>query len=55
MIDAYKILVVNHEVKRPLEGQAQGGGSIKMSLQEIVFKGVEWINLDNDRLRWGLL
>jgi hypothetical protein len=51
--NAYKILVRKPEVKRPL-GRARHGweDNIKMDLEEMEWKGVNCINLAQDRDWW---
>ena len=51
--DAYSILVGKPEGKRPIsETQAQMGGNIQSSLQEVKYWGMDWIELAEDKDRW---
>jgi hypothetical protein len=50
----YRILVGKPEGKRPLGKHKYGWeGNIKMALQEVGCGFVEWIDLAQDRYRWG--
>jgi hypothetical protein len=50
MINAYKVLVGKLEGKRPLRTpRHRREDNIKMELGEIELKGVDWINLAQDR------
>jgi hypothetical protein len=54
--NVYKVLVVNPEIKIPLEQRRpRCEGNIKMDLTEIECKGVDWIDLAQDRDECGLL
>jgi hypothetical protein len=56
MRNAYKILVRKFEGKRPLVRAKHGWiDNIRMDLREIVWEGVDWINLVQDRDLWQLL
>jgi hypothetical protein len=51
-IGVYKVLVGNHEGKRPLgRPRRRWGDNIKMVLQEMVYGVIEWIGLAKDRDR----
>jgi hypothetical protein len=52
MTNAYKILVVKPEGKRPLgRPTRRGEDNIKIDLREIELEGVDWIHLAQDRDR----
>jgi hypothetical protein len=47
------LFVGKHEVKRPLgRPRRRWENNIKMDLQEVVFKGMDWIVMAQDRDRW---
>jgi hypothetical protein len=49
----YKVLVGNHEGKRPLRRpRNRWEDGIRMDLREIDLEGVDWIRLAQDRDRW---
>jgi hypothetical protein len=49
----YRVLVENPEGKRPLgRPRNRWEDNIKMDLQEVECRGMEWIELDQDRDRW---
>jgi len=52
----YRVLVRKPEGKRPL-GRPRGRweGNIIMGLQEVGYKGIDWIELAQDRDRWRAL
>jgi hypothetical protein len=51
--NVYRVLVGKPEGKRPLERpRRRWKDGIKMDLREIVWRGVEWIHLAQDRARW---
>jgi hypothetical protein len=53
MKNAYKILVGNPEVKRPLgRPRRRWEDIIKMYLGEIGLEGVDWMNVAQDRDQW---
>jgi hypothetical protein len=48
-----RVLVVKPEVKRPLgRSKLRWVGNIKMELQEVGWRGMNWIDLAWDRVRW---
>ena len=52
----YRGLVGKPEGKRPLgRPRRRWEDNIKMDLQEVVFRGVDWIRLAQDRDRWWAL
>jgi hypothetical protein len=52
-INVYRVLVGKPEGKTPLETpRRRWEDGIKMDLGEIVWEGVEWIHLAQDRDRW---
>jgi len=57
MRGAYGILVGNFEGKRPVGGpRGRWDDNIKMDLQELVFGGMDWVDLAKDRDRcWALV
>jgi hypothetical protein len=53
---AYRILVGNPEVKRPLgRPRRRLVDNIKMDLREIGWDGMDWIDLAQDRDQWKAL
>jgi hypothetical protein len=51
--DAYRVLVGKHERRRPVERpRCIWEDNIKMDLQEVEYRGMEWIDLGQDRDRW---
>jgi len=49
----YRVLVGKPKVKRPLGlPRLRWEDNIKMNLQEVVFGGVDWIELAQDRESW---
>jgi hypothetical protein len=49
----YKVLVGNHEGKRPLgRPRRRWEDGIRMDLRDIGMGGVDWIRLTEDRDRW---
>jgi hypothetical protein len=56
MRDIYRVLVGKPEGKRPLGGpRHRWQDNIKMSLQKVGCRGMEWIELAQDRDRWWAL
>jgi hypothetical protein len=56
MINAYKIVVGNPEWKRPLgKSRLRWEDNIKMNLKEILWEGVVWVHLSQDRDCWRAL
>jgi hypothetical protein len=55
MRNAYKILVVNPEGKRPLGRPGNRLEDIRMDLRERGLEGVDWIHLAHDRDQWRAL
>jgi hypothetical protein len=54
--NAYKILVGKSEGKRPLgRPRITWEGTIKMYLREILWCGMDWFNLVQDRYQWRAL
>jgi hypothetical protein len=54
--DVYRVLVGKPEGKRQLERpRRKCEDNIKMNLQEEEYGGMEWIELAEDRDRWGAL
>jgi len=52
----YRILVRKHEVKRPFERtRLRWEDNIKMDLQEVGCRGMDWIELAQDKDRWPAL
>ena len=50
----YRVLVENPEGKRPLgRPRLRWEGNIKMDLQEVGCEDMDWIELAQDRYRWG--
>jgi hypothetical protein len=55
-IDMCRVLVGKPERKRPLgRPRNRWEANIKMNLQEIGYGGMNWIELAQDRDRWGTL
>jgi hypothetical protein len=53
MRNGYKIFVEKSEGKRPLRRRRRRWeDNIKMDLKEIEWRGVGWMNLDQDRDQW---
>jgi len=53
---AYRVLVGKPEGKRPLgRSRLRWENNIKMDLQEMGWKGMEWIDLAQDRDGWRAL
>jgi hypothetical protein len=53
---AYRVLVGKPEGKRPLGvPRRRWEGNIKMDLQEVWCRGIDWIDLTQDRDRWRAL
>jgi hypothetical protein len=53
MKNAYKILVVKPDEKRPLgRSRRRWEDNIKIYLKEIVLEDVDWIHLAQDRDQW---
>jgi hypothetical protein len=53
---AYRVLVGKPEGKRPLgRSRLRWENNIKMDLQEMGWKGMDWIDLAQDRDRWRAL
>jgi hypothetical protein len=53
---AYRALVRKPEGKRPLgRPRCRWEDNIKMDLREVVWGGMDWINLAQDRDRWRAL
>jgi ribosome biogenesis protein Nip4 len=56
MKNAYNMLVGSSEGKRPLEKpKHRWEDNIRKDLREIVWEGVDWIHLAQDRDRWWAL
>jgi hypothetical protein len=54
--NAYRILVVNPEGKRPLgRPRRRWVDNIKMDLREIAWDGVDWMDMAQDRGQWRAL
>jgi hypothetical protein len=54
--DAYRILVGRPEGRRPLgRPRRRWEDNIKMYLQEVGWRGVDWIDMAQDRDRWRAL
>jgi hypothetical protein len=54
--NVYRLLVGKPERKRPLGRRRRRWlDNIKMDLAEIIWCGVDWIGLDQDRDRWRAL
>ena len=54
--DVYRVLVGKPEGKRPLwRPRRRWEDNIKMDLQEVGCGGMDWIELAQDRDRWGAL
>jgi len=52
----YSVLVGKPEGKRPLgRPNFRWDDNIKMDLEEVVFRGMDWIELAQDRDRWRAL
>ena len=52
----YRVLVGNPEGRRPLGRPGhRWEDNIKMDLQEVVYGGMDWIKLAQDRDRWRAL
>jgi len=52
----YRVLVGKPEGKRPLgRHRRRWENNIKMDLQEVGFRGMDWIELAQDRDRWWAL
>jgi hypothetical protein len=50
---AYRLLVGNPEVRRPLGGpRRRWVDNIRIDLEEVGWDDVDWIGLANDRNRW---
>jgi hypothetical protein len=53
---AYRILVGRPEGRRPLgKPRCRWEDNIKMDLQEVGWKGMDWIDTAQDRDRWRVL
>jgi hypothetical protein len=51
--NAYEVLVGKPEGKRPFgRPRRRWEANIRMDLREIVWKGVDWMHLDQDRDQW---
>jgi hypothetical protein len=56
MRNAYRILVGNPEIKRPLERARRSWmDNIKIDLRETVWDGMDWIGFVQDRDQWWAL
>ena len=54
--DVYRILVGKPEGKRPLgKPRRKWEDNIKMDLQKVGFRVMDWIDLAQDRVRWRAL
>jgi hypothetical protein len=54
--NAYRLLVVKPEVKRPLgRSRSRWMDNIRMDLEEVGWGDVDWIGLAQDRNRWRAL
>jgi hypothetical protein len=51
----YNILIGKSEGKRPLGRTTRKLENIRMDLREIVWEGVDWIPLAQDRNQWRIL
>jgi hypothetical protein len=55
-MNAYKILVGKPEEKRPLGRTSRRWvNNIKMDLRELRWRGMDWIDLAQDRDQWRVL
>jgi hypothetical protein len=50
----YRDLVGKREVKRPFE-RCRFEDNMKLNLQEVAWRGMDWIALAQDRDRWQVL
>ena len=54
--DVYRVLVGKHEGKRPLgRPRRRWEDNIKVDLQKVGCRGMDWIELAEDRGRWRAL
>jgi hypothetical protein len=54
--DAYRVLVGRPEGRRPLgRPRRRWKDNIKMDLQEVGWRGMDWIDMAQDRDRWRAL
>jgi hypothetical protein len=52
----HRLLVGNHEGKTPLGGhRRRWEGNIKMDLQEVEWRGIEWIDMAQDMDCWQIV
>jgi hypothetical protein len=51
----YRVLVWKHEGKRPLGRPRRRWKDIIMDLQEVACRGMDWIELAQDRATWRAL
>jgi hypothetical protein len=52
---AYRVLVGKPEGRRPLDRPRRRWEDVKIALREAGWKGIDWIDLAQDRDRWRAL